>query len=136
MKSKSWFQCGQTPVATEEALIGLRARLRQVYTSADPCDYSLVVAEVAPETDGFDRLAIRLSYTRILGELTASPALLAGTGLAVALILCDDNLSATLARLRMRLARATTVGRPPRVWLERLPPRFPMALDLLDELSE
>ena len=135
MNSKRWFQCGRTPVEAGEALVGLRARLRQLYRTADPDDYSLVVVETPPDTEGFDRLAIRLCYAKILNEQAISPAMLAGAGLAVALIRCDDRLSANLAALRMSLGHASGLGRPPQVWLEKLPPRLRMALDLLDELS-
>lgn len=136
MKTDRWFHCSRTVAASGDALTLLRERLDCLYASGDADGYSLVVVALAPEAGGFDRLAMRLSYARILSEATGVPAAMTGAALAVALINRDRNLSATLAMLRMRLGRATTTGRPPRVWLERLPAELPMAYELLDELSE
>ncbi|HZE41886.1 MAG TPA: hypothetical protein VE172_24065 [Stackebrandtia sp.] len=136
MNTLHWFLCGRTREFATDALADLRERLETLYATGRAREHALVVVSGSGDAEGFDGLAQRLTYSRILSEVIGAAVTLTASGLAMALITRDDRLSSIVAKLRMRLGRVTGLGRPPRVWLEGLPGELPLALELLDELAE
>lgn len=135
MNYRQWFLCARQPVHAVDELSLLRAKVIQIYEQGVAVGRALLVVAAPPGLSGFDRLAVRLSFARILGELTAQEVTMAPNGLAVALLSPQTDVRGVMDPLRRRLLTVTTAARPPLVWAETLPVALCDALALLDDLA-
>ncbi|MGH8791978.1 MAG: hypothetical protein ACRDXX_04950 [Stackebrandtia sp.] len=133
MRERHWYRCGDE--AGVEPLSGLRTALTALYREGNAAEHALIVVATPWEAEGFDKLAIPLTYTRVLEELPTETRVAAAGGMAIALMERGQHLPATLAMLRMRLSKAVDVGRP-QVWVQHLPGELRQALRILDKLCD
>ena len=158
--AEGWVDAGVSPVrarACEDPLTGLatasylRLRLKETYARAArthvPVNrtHCLVVLDAhLAETHPWQRMARACVLGAAMAEVFdgGDPLAALPGGRFVALARRDDELNPALARLRDavedRVGRAglgVVVRRPPRIWVEGLPPDTQVALQLLDELE-
>jgi hypothetical protein len=158
--AEGWADAGVSPIrsrACEDALTGLatapylRLRLKEHYARAARTHlpagltHCLVILDAQlAEAHPWQRMARACVLGAAMAEVFdgGDPLAALPGGRIVALARRDDELNPALARLRSvvedRVVRAglgEAVRRPPRIWVEGLPPDAQVALMLLDELE-
>ncbi|TWJ12757.1 hypothetical protein LX16_3521 [Stackebrandtia albiflava] len=135
MKRRRWFSCGRVVPSTGDGLHRLREVVVRLCREGASPGYALVAVAPPAELAGFDRLAARLEYARVLAQSpAASHVTLTGAGPVVALWTPDGERERWRA-LRARLHRADGSTHPPRLRFGRLPVEPEGALRLLVEFS-
>lgn len=136
MKTMLWFRCGRTLESTSDYLAELRATVRDLYREDLARQFGLISVTLPVGITGFDKLAIRLSYARLVKQVTDdSGAAMTASGRVLGLLADGPGMEGTLFRLRDALIQVTPQGHQPRLLWERLPDFEASALVMLDDLS-
>lgn len=136
MNPQRWFLCRRSMESTGDDLTELRRSVRELYRDELADEFGLIMVMPAPDITGFDKLAIRLSYVRLVKQITEGYAVtMTASGLVLGLLADDPGLTPSLYRLHDAMVEISPQGRQPRLLWERLPDFEASALIMLDELS-
>ncbi|TQL75818.1 hypothetical protein FB566_1333 [Stackebrandtia endophytica] len=136
MQQRQWFRCQLEYSMEFDELRRLRAAVTRLYQAKVAIHYGFIAVTISARVNGFDRLAARLSYSRILTEYDhIAEVTLTASGPIVGLCRIDRDWETVFNALPRRLARGGPLPHAPGLRMEPLPVEVKAALTLLEDMS-
>lgn len=136
MAQYGWFRCEQAHATSDDGLHRLRRAILRLYRDGSFVQHGLISVVVPAAISGFDRLAARLDYGRLMADFDFTACTtLTDHGPVMALWRFGSGWEPMIDELRDRLAAVCPRDRRPVLRLARLPHGTPEALALLAELG-